>query len=386
MNALFRIPLRPRDRQRGFSLLEIMVGVAIGLIGIVVIFQVLAVWETRKRTTTSGSDAQIAGTIAMFNLERDLKLAGYGFGRSTFMGCTVNAYDALRAPNTFTFALSPVVITDGAGGAPDTLTVLWGNSAFFVADQTFTTSSDTTKRTRGRTGFQKGDLVVAAGNSPAQCVLAEVTQNDVADLAPFTDGASIGHANMAYTNFYSGAVVNTRYNNPAGPGIAFTTGSLYNLGPAPQLNTWQILNARTLASSEGFRTPTASTEVSEGIADLQAQYGYDNNGNNQIDCPAASAPPACEWTATLTSPPLTAPINWSRVRAIRVALLARSQQYEKDAVTTTAPTWAAGAFVMRNVDGTADSSPGDANDWRHYRYRVYQAVVPLRNMIWGTLP
>ena len=385
MNALFRIPLRPRDRQRGFSLLEIMVGVAIGLIGIVVIFQVLAVWETRKRTTTSGSDAQIAGTIAMFNLERDLKLAGYGFGRSTFMGCTVNAYDALRAPPNFTFALSPVVIAAGAGGAPDTLTVLWGNSAFFVADQTFTTSSDTTKRTRGRTGFQKGDLIVAAGNSPAQCVLAEVTQNDVADGTPFTDGASIGHASMAYTNF-QGQAVTARYNNPAGPGIAFTTGSLYNLGPAPQLNTWQIRNVRTLASSEGFRTPTSWTEVAEGIVDLQAQYGYDDNGNNQIECPAASAPPVCEWTAAVTSPPLTSPINWSRVRAIRVALLARSQQYDKDAVTTTAPTWAGGAFVMRNVDGSADSSPGDANDWRHYRYRVYQAVVPLRNLIWGTLP
>ncbi len=382
MIAMFRTPVRPRDSQRGFSLLEIMVGVAIGLIGIVVIFQVLAVWETRKRTTTSGSDAQIAGTIAMFNLERDLKLAGYGFGNSTFMGCTVNAYDPLRAPTNFTFALSPVVITDGAGGAPDTLTVLWGNSSIFVADQTFTTSSNTTKRTRGRAGLQKGDLVVAAGNSPAQCVLAEVTQNDVADGVPFTDGASIGHANMAYVN-YLGQNVNSRYNNAAGLGIAFTTGSLYNLGPAPQLNTWQIRNVRTLASSEGFRNSTIWTEVAEGIVDLQAQYGYDDNGNNQVDCPAGSVVPVCEWTATLQSPPLTGTINWSKVRAIRVALLARSQQYEKDAVTPTAPTWAAGAFTMRNVDGTADSGPGDANDWRHYRYRVYQAIVPLRNVIWA---
>ena len=64
-----------------------MVGVAIGLIGIVVIFQVLQVWEERRRTTSSGSDAQVAGSIAMFNLEHELKQAGYGFGMSADIGC-----------------------------------------------------------------------------------------------------------------------------------------------------------------------------------------------------------------------------------------------------------------------------------------------------------
>jgi type IV pilus assembly protein PilW len=25
-----------------------------------------------------------------------------------------------------------------------------------------------------------------------------------------------------------------------------------------------------------------------------------------------------------------------------------------------------------------------ANNWRHYRYRVYETVIPLRNMLWGS--
>jgi type IV pilus assembly protein PilW len=47
---------------------------------------------------------------------------------------------------------------------------------------------------------------------------------------------------------------------------------------------------------------------------------------------------------------------------------------------------------MLNLDNTADSGAsgvdGDtaANNWRNYRYRVYDTVVPLRNMIWGTAP
>src|SRR5690348_4873340 len=104
--------------QRGFSLIEIMVGVAIGMIGIVVIFQALSVWESRKRTTSSGSDAQVAGTLAMFNLERDVRLAGYGFGMSSLLGCTVSAYDTSRATPSFTFGLYPVQIVQGAAGAP----------------------------------------------------------------------------------------------------------------------------------------------------------------------------------------------------------------------------------------------------------------------------
>jgi len=28
----------------------------------------------------------------------------------------------------------------------------------------------------------------------------------------------------------------------------------------------------------------------------------------------------------------------------------------------------------------------DGTDWHRYRYRVYETVVPLRNMIWSTDP
>jgi type IV pilus assembly protein PilW len=97
----------------------------------------------------------------------------------------------------------------------------------------------------------------------------------------------------------------------------------------------------------------------------------DANNDNMID--------SSEWT-------ITTPTDWTKVRAIRVGLLARSQQYDKLAVTATAPSWGGGAFTMANVDGTTDTTPGDANDWRHYRYRVYEKVIPLRNLIWGTAP
>src|SRR3982750_3524569 len=82
-----------RRRSRGLTLVEVLVGVAIGLIGIVAIFQAVAVWTKHTQTTSSGGDAQVAGTLALFNIERDVKQAGHGFGRATtpVMGCPVAA-------------------------------------------------------------------------------------------------------------------------------------------------------------------------------------------------------------------------------------------------------------------------------------------------------
>ena len=66
------------NRQRGFSLVELMVAVVIGLIGTLVMFQVFAVSEAQKRSTTSGGDAQQNGSIALFTIERDLRNTAAG--------------------------------------------------------------------------------------------------------------------------------------------------------------------------------------------------------------------------------------------------------------------------------------------------------------------
>ena len=58
----------PRPAQAGLSLVEIMVGVLIGMIGIIVIFQMLATSEERKRTVSAGSDVQVSGVIGLTSI------------------------------------------------------------------------------------------------------------------------------------------------------------------------------------------------------------------------------------------------------------------------------------------------------------------------------
>jgi len=359
----------PARRNRGFTLVEVMISMVIGLVGIIAMFQVLGLWDSLKRTTAAGSDAQIAGTVAMFALERDLRPAGMGFGSGVDgnavppLGCKVSA----KGPTVFSadpgspdyFSLAPVRIINGAAGAPDQIVTLYGNSSLFVSAQKYKASTATSKTIDGSYGgFQVGDVVVAGGaDQTVGCELLEIS--DVA-----TTPGVIGHA--APSQF-----------NPAPTAISAASGFLYDLGPRPQRNVWSIRNGK-LYRQDSLYSATAA-EVADNIIDLQAQYGVDGAaGGGAADDGVLVAG---DWTNVA---PVTA-AGWKRVLAVRVALLSRSQQFEKTQVTDAgagtapAPSWAGGAFVMANIPG----ANGDAADWKRYRYRVYEKVIPLRNMVWG---
>ncbi len=348
--------------QTGFSLVEILVAMIIGLLGIMVMFQVMSLWESLKRTTAAGSDAQIAGTAALSILERDVRPAGMGFGRGVdgapvpSLGCTVSAKGS-----TASFVLAPVIIVEGASGAPDQIITLHGNSDLFVSTQKFKASTSSSKTVDGSfAGFRVGDVVVAGGDSAGvACELFEVS-------SVATPG-ELGHATAL------------RF-NPAPSQTALSSGFLYNLGPLPQRGVWTIARTSSqpglLRRQDSLESGAPTRDVADNIIDLQAQYGIDGfGGGNATDGRLEDG----DWTTTT-------PANWSRVLAIRVGLLARSQQLEKTEVTdggpgtAPAPAWTGGGFDMTN---TLPGASGDAANWKRYRYRVYEKVIPLRNMVWG---
>jgi len=382
-----RIASSPRRRALGLSLVEILVGVAIGLIGIVAIFQAVAVWSKHTSTTSAGGDAQVAGTLALFNIERDLKQAGHGFARAAtaVLGCDVAFADSALA-RAFNFGLRPVDIAASAGGAPDTITILYGDSSFYGAEGSFTDATATTKKLRRRAGFKRGDIAVVAVNAAASaatanCQLVEINQdNDV-------DGYTVGHTAAPYNSFYAASAapqVTPRFNGASAP--FSTSGTIYNLGPQPRLDLWAIQGNRVLTRTDRIHA-TTPMQIADGVINLKAEYGIDSDGDGFV------APG--EWTAT-------APADWRRLLAIRVAVLVRSRQYERNgdpaasgvrAVTPdAAKPYYFGDPVNRkfrmtnlnsNVD-TFDDVTADPNNWRFYRYRVYERVIPLRNMLWGT--
>ncbi len=377
-----------RPAQAGLSLVEIMVGVLIGMIGIVVIFQMLATSESRKRTVTAGSDVQVSGVIGLTSIERDVREAGYGFssagydaGITPLMGCTVNAYDSARPAAAFSYRLTAVQIIQGAGAASDTVIVLRGNGSIFPAAHVFTESSDTSKKTRGRAGISPRDYVLIGRVTPTvDCMTAEIT--DVADVDALTIRHNQGSYN--YTTYLPDGSTSVasriaRHNNITPP-TAFTAGYIFNLGNGPRRNIWTVADGKLQVTNDLLYQDTNgdgandAVEVADNVITLQAQYGIDANNNGRIE--------ATEWT--VTDPVAVA--QWANVLAVRLGLLVRSSQFEKTTVTTTVPSWAGGQFTITNLDATASSgTPTDpADNWRNYRYRVYETVIPLRNMLWGS--
>ena len=380
----------PHPAQAGLSLVEIMVGVLIGMIGIVVIFQMLATSETRKRTVSAGSDVQVSGVIGLTSIERDVREAGYGFasagydtGITPVMGCTVNAYDTGRPVPAFTYRLTPVQISVGAGTASDTVIVLRGNGGTFPAAHVFTESSDTSKKTRGRAGISPRDYVLIGRVAPTlQCMTAEIT--NVTDA----DALTIRHnqGSYSYTTYLPDGSTSVsariaRFNNLAPP-VSFTAGYIFNLGNGPRRNIWtvnqttgklQVTNDLLYSDVSPADGTNDAVEISDNVITLKAQYGIDANNNGRIE--------PTEWT---TTDPVVV-TQWANVLAVRLAILVRSAQFERTPVTTTVPSWADGQFAITNLDGTASTgTPTDpADNWRNYRYRVYETVIPLRNMLWG---
>src|SRR3989442_15783857 len=110
---------RHRVSERGFSMVELLVAMLIGLIGMIIIFQAFEVSESIKRSTTSGGDAQQNGVIALYTMERDFKNGGMGFNDTGFVGCNIVGFDKKRATPNFppagvTMKLAPAFITSGA--------------------------------------------------------------------------------------------------------------------------------------------------------------------------------------------------------------------------------------------------------------------------------
>ena len=411
----------PIGRESGFTIVELMVGMLIGLISIVVMFQVFAVSEGQRRTTTGAGDAQQNGVTSLYLLERDARMAGYGLNFYRLLGCTVNGYWAPSA-KVFNFNLAPVTIVNGAGGtAPDTVT-------FFYADtDTFAFPSvASTPGTVGTTGwvrikderftYKNGDLIVI-GQVPAAtapqtlgpCSLFQVTDLPNAPLSKqltfsgliYVDDAGVTQP-AKYTPPTASSGTQVPPNNvtyPAWSNTARAGARIFNLGAQPTVMRYSIVNNQLVAQNM-LNPDEVPTPIADGIVQFQAQYGISGTPTPTTGCqpspaviipctisptaPSVTTPASFNadvWTDSLPSGAgAVLPQNWRQIIAMRFVLVARSGQKEKvnpvsgvcDA-TTAMPTWSVNGQIL---DLSADP------DWPCYRYRKFEAVVPIRNMLW----
>src|SRR6267154_1802933 len=171
---------RSSRKQRGFSLIEIMVGIVIGMIAVLVIYQIFAAAEGIKRNTTGSGDAQQNGLLSSFMLSIELANASNGIA--------VAAKDLMTCPATADPATSfrpiPVLITDhGANSDEFVAFYSQSNSGIVLAPFTSPASAANPFVVRSPMGFKTGDIVVAVSEG-GSCAASQIT----AITAPDGDG------------------------------------------------------------------------------------------------------------------------------------------------------------------------------------------------------
>lgn len=344
-----------------------MVGVVIGLLASLAVTQVLVTSEGQKRTTAAGSESQVNGALALAALQRALMSAGYGFSSSRpVIGCELRTrFNNLPAPGLPT-SLVPLVITDGAAGAPDSIRVIAsGKDTYSLPLRVVTpyAAGNTSFQVASVLSIADGDFMVATRAANQPCEMFRVTSAPAGSTVPRADAPGAW--------------------NPVGfPAEAYGIGSvLVNLGPEPLDVTYRIsgdsLRATTLRIA-GNGTPSyeGPVELFPDIVNLQAFYGKDSDANGTVDT----------WdTATPTDN-----AGWLRVTAVRLAVVVRSPQMEAEDVTQANPEWDVGAssgIAGTVACGSSQCLPLPVShlpNWKRYRYRVFDTTVPLRNMLWSS--
>ena len=361
----------------GFTLVELMVGVGVGLLSTVVIATILARSEQQKRNTMSGSDAQVAGALAIFELEKEVREAGYGLTSDTAgTACTLTAKYAGAAIADIPADLAPVVITKTAD-KPDTLRITKSVPTHFSIPAQVTAplfnpvgggSVANTVTLKSNIGIAAGDLL-AVVSAPADvtkgvgsCIVFQAT--DVKD-----DHLGVGRT------------VDAAWNSIATLPALSLSQYVVNLG-ALESSTFSVVPVSAGSPVYALQRSQFTLKdravvtrvVQNGVVDLKAFYGVDTDADGVVDKYVSDTP--------------TTVAGWQQVRAVRMALLTRSEQFEKDKVTTVEPLWDVGKVA--DVPGVVDCgtskcvqlNPKVATDWEHYRYKVFEVVIPIRNQLW----
>lgn len=384
-------------RQRGFSIVELLVSVAIGLAALTFATRMLGQSEQHKQNTLGGSDSMQNGVLAMFSISSDAAQAGWGINDPILAGCDTILADAegfelasaMRAGAAVTPLAAAVIEANGA--APDRITLYAGGSVTGTGSLRLTNTLAGGLRVdvdRVPYGFARGDVIALAPETAgsARCALAQVS-NDPAALPAPPQPQYIDIAPAGDLRFNGGAIAATYQTGQA---------RLFNLGPARDLalHTWSVQNGfLQLRSSNLEGAAETPATVADNIVSIKAQYGFDTR-TMALFKPEQGVGTA-RWSATMIDADgdgITGGAgDYQRVTALRLAVVARGRAPERPApgascsATPAAPVLFASAVPsgVTPVPVTVDLAvAGDSVDWRCYRYRVFETIIPLRNAAW----
>lgn len=332
-------------RQRGFNLIELMIGLTIGLMGLAAVSTMMMTFSKKRLSIAQTMSAQDSGVMALYRIEKDLAQAGYGL--MPLQVCT-----SLSVVSGDPLSPLPLQIATGSSGAADTLDIQYVNTATGAPGTELVVSGGNTMTTsqynvRSSLGFSIGDRVVATAAAPT-CALTMVTSVTIPTVSP----GAIGH--------------NATLTASQQPGF------LANLGPVGSLVSRRYaISSNSLQVAENAPNLDTYNSLVDDIVFLKAQYGL---ASTVTGTTVSSWADSSSFTIGNT--------NVGRVIAVRVGVVARTAASESETIDQ--PTT---LNVLSSVSDSAGAEIGSAVTYtvpdKKYRYRAYSTIVPLRNAIWS---
>ncbi|MCX7142955.1 MAG: prepilin-type N-terminal cleavage/methylation domain-containing protein [Proteobacteria bacterium] len=417
---------KTRQRQPGFSLIELMISVVIGVLAMMFVMRTTIDFESARRSSIGGSDSMQNGVVALFSMENDAAQSGWGLNDGLLLGCNARFFDSQGYSQTpginsntgggIALQLLPVsVVFNGVN--PDVISFMSGtsDSGTGSAGLSVTANQGATALTIDQPpfGFKFRDVVVIAPTTrpPAGACVVPYPAGSCCTIAQVSSiklpNPPIDTTNVL--NIVNDGTTSTRFNQGGGLIAAFAGTSLskvFNLGDGNSLlfHTWDVNNGvLRLRATELAGASAAPASAVTGIVSIKALYGFDTRLG------AAFTPDLGmrigRWSAGMLDADGDGVVgslgDYQRMTALRLAVVARSSESEKpDAGGTTCKLSldAAGSPVL-TVQPTVFASQepaaiatvpiqvnvavaGDPVDWTCYRYRVSETIVPLRNLGW----
>jgi type IV pilus assembly protein PilW len=392
----------PAPRQRGFSLVELLVSVVVGLLALMFATRLFVSSEQHRESSLGGSDSMQNGMQALFSINRDVAQAGWGLNDPLIAGCNTvfsdtRGYALASAARTdgagVTTAITPMaaVLIENNGANPDRLTLYAGTSQSGTGEVGLSkdyAGEGTVAVDRIAFGFSSGDAVLMVPES-SDGVTIKCALGQLAAAPTMVDGVQ---------TFNIGAGAGFRFNRAAGLGQNYKGGitRLFNLGPAESLSfhTWSINRGfLQLRAADMGAASSSPQSVVDNVVSLKAQYGFDTSAGAAFN--PENGMRITRWSSSMINADNDAitggPGDYQRIAAVRVAVVARSRNPDKpgpDGIcratpvqpivfATAEPAGVAAVPISVNVAVAADTV-----DWKCYRYRSFETVVPVRNLAW----
>jgi type IV pilus assembly protein PilW len=342
-----------RAHTRGFSLVELMIGLVIGLLVSLAALSSLRIFTNEQRQGTVSGAGVLNAAAALGAIKNDVAAVGLGFfdGRRPMCDRLNLSFGGSALFNSANF--SPLSITRTLGN--DQIDVLYAGDVSAGAALPITTASDGTQiKVDALLPALVGQTVLLSPATTGLCTVRTVT----ATVAGTVDTPQI-------LNFGAAGLHNQANFNTAPAYAAHARASL--LGQI-LWHRYRLVDGNLVL--EQPLNGTTAVLVRNVIA-LRAEYGVSASGGTTLQ--DWQDPTDAGWSS------LTA-ANIGRVRALRLGLVTRVAQREK---ADTSGNCTASAAKPKLFDVEVEP---DVTDWRCFRFRNSTLVVPLRNLVWGQVP